>query len=268
MIFQPELVEQIKQSKKTTTRRPVKYANDGSIVDCRYKPMHAYRVQPGRGMHGVEQITVTDVKLGRLGDMTYQDARREGFRTRAGIGDLPAFVAYWTMLYGSHNPDQEVWVISFALGDLSDTDRWLASGSPPQTCAATLPNGKRCKRAFSGPDEKVCKCGARRPPERLDDRGYTTVASRGLKGEKPAIPEALQTQYVKDAHKRESVRTVEPIHGRIARLRSETSGMEREITELRSQMREGGVSGRDLERQIDRAQKALARANEILTAAA
>jgi hypothetical protein len=117
MIFRPELAKKIAAGEKTMTRRPVK---DGE-KDCRYKPNRVYAVQPGRGRPANSQITVTEVREERLGDLSLRDAKREGFRT------TQAFVDYWSALYGHYDAEQLVWVISFVKGDATDTPRLLAA---------------------------------------------------------------------------------------------------------------------------------------------
>ena len=196
MIFKPELVELIKQGKKTMTRRPIKLGEKA----CRYKANHAYSLQSG-GKRGDEKITVVAVRRQRLGDISEKDAKREGFPNKQ------AFVHYWIGLYGHYDPDQQVWVISFVLGDHTDVDRYLAQSPPSQFCAAKLPNGKRCGRAFSDDPEPQthCRCGAPRPAETMSEIGYTTTANRGLKGEPPAVPEHVQKRFSTDASARDAL---------------------------------------------------------------
>ncbi len=116
MIFRPELVKLILQGKKSMTRRPA-----GDQAHCRYRPGHAYQVQPGRGRKGLFPITIQAVRFEYLGEITFKDARREGFHTRQ------EFIDYWTALHGHYNHDLRVWVIGFTLGDTSDTPRLLAA---------------------------------------------------------------------------------------------------------------------------------------------
>ena len=115
MIFRPELVKKIGAGTKTMTRRPV------NAPHCRYRLNHVYSVQPGRGKPGTIQITITEVREERLGDLSLRDAKREGFRT------TQDFIDYWRGLYGSYDAEQMVWVISFVKGDATDTPRLLAA---------------------------------------------------------------------------------------------------------------------------------------------
>ncbi len=96
--------------RKTQTRRR----------SSRYVVGKSYALQTGRGKPATSRITITDVRQEPLGAITLRDARREGFRTTAD------FKAYWAELHGSFNPDETVHVVSFVLGDLTDTPRLLA----------------------------------------------------------------------------------------------------------------------------------------------
>ncbi len=88
MIFKPQLVEQIKQGRKTVTRRLVQ-----AQQPCRYEVGRDYAVQPGRGRAAVLRIVVLDVEQQLLGDLTHDAARAEGFRDRA------AFARHWLELH-------------------------------------------------------------------------------------------------------------------------------------------------------------------------
>lgn len=92
MIFKPELVALVLKGKKTATRR---IANG---KPCRYQVGQHYAVQPGRGKPQVARITILDVERQALGELTYDEAIAEGFRTRAD------FARYWLRL---HEPDHE-----------------------------------------------------------------------------------------------------------------------------------------------------------------
>lgn len=121
MIFRPELAKLIVQGKKSMTRRP-----SHGETSCRYRVEHVYRVQLGRGMPGRFPITIKAVREEALGEITLKDAKREGFVTTQEFAD------YWKGLYGKFDEDSRVWVISFALGDATDTPRLLAArpGAP------------------------------------------------------------------------------------------------------------------------------------------
>lgn len=87
MIFKPALARAVASGRKTQTRRPV------TPKPCRYKVGHDYAVQPGRGKEAIARLKVLDIREERVGQITHQDAKAEGFRNTA------AFKAYWVELY-------------------------------------------------------------------------------------------------------------------------------------------------------------------------
>lgn len=87
MIFRPTLARAVATGRKTQTRRPV------TNKPCRYKIGHDYAVQPGRGKTAIARLKVLDLREERVGQITHQDAKAEGFRNAA------AFKAYWVSLY-------------------------------------------------------------------------------------------------------------------------------------------------------------------------
>lgn len=87
MIFRPQLAKLAARGAKTQTRRPVTHK------PCRYKIGHDYAVQPGRGKVAIARLKVLELREERVGQITHQDAKAEGFRNAA------AFKAYWVSLY-------------------------------------------------------------------------------------------------------------------------------------------------------------------------
>lgn len=173
MIFQPQLAKLVLQGRKSQTRRKVQPGKQP-----RYQAGKSYAIQPGRGKPAVGRITVTDVQIAYLGDIDLRDAKREGFATRQ------EFVDYWTSLHGRFDPDVRVWVISFLLGDRTDTGRFLAARPGP-------PHGD-----------------------------YVTVAALGANGEGEPVSEMEQARITKEAHERYSNRAKDPLmreHDEIAR---------------------------------------------------
>jgi hypothetical protein len=113
VIFKPRLARLVVAGKKTQTRRPVK---DGEPI-CRYRPGREYAVQPGRGKAQIARLKVIAVAREPLGELTFDAARAEGFRTR------DDFMAYWEELYGRIDVDLPVWAIAFEL--VRDEIRYL-----------------------------------------------------------------------------------------------------------------------------------------------
>lgn len=103
MIFKPELAAKVLSGEKTMTRRK---------LPCRYKAGRWYKVQPGRGKFHVCHVFITKVREERLGDITYADARREGFESST------KFFVYWLKLVGEMRPrdfDERIAVIEWVV---------------------------------------------------------------------------------------------------------------------------------------------------------
>jgi hypothetical protein len=114
MIFSPDLCELILAGEKTVTRRPVKFIPGTLTIPvpfapCRYLPGIDYAIQPGRGKKSLGRIRVKSVIRQEVGEITPNDARREGFSGRLG------FVDRWKLLYGCWLPEVQVWRIEFEL---------------------------------------------------------------------------------------------------------------------------------------------------------
>lgn len=102
MIFGPEMRRQILAGRKTVTRRPVQEPRlvrraNGTTYWTRpfgeHMAGHVVPLQPGRGEVAVAHLLITSIAAAFVGDITYLDARAEGFRT------TDAFKAYWVGLY-------------------------------------------------------------------------------------------------------------------------------------------------------------------------
>lgn len=122
MIFKPELARLVAKGKKTQTRRIV------NGKPSYYEVGQDYAVCPGRGKHQICRIIVLDREQQRLGDLTYEAALAEGFRSRADFarywialhrdkrhpepqGTAEEILEFWQQRYG----DRGVWVITFEL---------------------------------------------------------------------------------------------------------------------------------------------------------
>jgi hypothetical protein len=90
---------------------------------CRYRPGHFYAIQlyqDGR-LHNIGRTLIAAVHTSKLGDLTHQQARAEGFKTTSD------FAAAWEARYGTHNPDQAVHVLHLA--QTTDEPRYLVAQS-------------------------------------------------------------------------------------------------------------------------------------------
>ena len=112
MQFKSELFPLILNGQKTQTRRPVKpnvsfRGTDIGWKPCAYSAGRTYGVQLGRGRRALARIEVTGVHKERVGDITLEDAEREGFK------DIATFFRYWKTLYPASDLTEAVWVITF-----------------------------------------------------------------------------------------------------------------------------------------------------------
>ncbi len=79
---------------------------------CAFKPGHDYALQSGKHTFQ-ERLTVTEVKASTTAELTLQDARKLGFRTR-------------TDFYERWKGQETIWLIRFVMGVHVDTPRLLA----------------------------------------------------------------------------------------------------------------------------------------------
>ncbi|WP_143763312.1 hypothetical protein [Methanothrix harundinacea] len=86
---------------KTMTRRSVKGRH--------YKVDQDYAVQPHRNKPSMFRIAITGKKLERLGDITPEDVKLEGY------GSKEEFIEAWRSVNGGYNPQAEVIAYTFKL---------------------------------------------------------------------------------------------------------------------------------------------------------
>ena len=100
MIFRPDHIRLILEGKKTATRRRHTYPRRAGRV---------YRIQRSMLDWTDIRIVVTKAYMQKLGQMTEEDAKKEGAST------LKAFKEIWREINGGWNPEEEVWVYEFQL---------------------------------------------------------------------------------------------------------------------------------------------------------
>ena len=82
------------------------------------KVNHSYAVQPGRSKKAIGRVVVESVSLERLGHLTFDQVRAEGF-------DRPSeFVRTWVDLHGGYDPDEVVWRVQFRAIYPADYPLW------------------------------------------------------------------------------------------------------------------------------------------------
>lgn len=109
MNFRPELAAKAVSGSKTVTRRLV---SDNPLSPwyrhrCGYQPGKVFTVNPGRGKVNIGRARVVSVRLERLGHLSDEEARREGFE------DAAAFEAAFVSINGVYRPLTLVWRIEF-----------------------------------------------------------------------------------------------------------------------------------------------------------
>jgi len=102
LLFKPEHVDLILSGRKTQTRRVWKKsrAKVGVVHKAKtalFSPDH------------FALIRITGLRRERLGDITLEDVRREGYDT------LEEFKAVWVRINKTWDPELEVYVVSFEL---------------------------------------------------------------------------------------------------------------------------------------------------------
>lgn len=109
LIFRRELADLVMASDKTETRRALS-DNPKSPwwrERCAHEPGSRHAVCPGRSQFGIGFVVVDDVALVRLGGITDDGARAEGFP------DVAEFRAAWEKINGAWMPRAHVWRIRF-----------------------------------------------------------------------------------------------------------------------------------------------------------
>ena len=99
LLFKRPLLIKVLSGEKTQTRRRRR---------PNVKVGGEYRLRKGYSWLQT-RITVTELSRQRLGDITPDDVRREGFNT------LEEFKEAWAGIYEGWDPDQVVWVVDFVL---------------------------------------------------------------------------------------------------------------------------------------------------------
>ncbi|MFZ1927372.1 MAG: hypothetical protein WAU42_14690 [Solirubrobacteraceae bacterium] len=162
MIESPQVVKLILQGRVTQIRRPA----PGHGRRHAFHAGRAHSVHRAHGEKAATRILIREVRTERLGDVTLDDARREGCRTTTEL------LGRWEAKYGTLDLATDVLVISFIKGE-REKERYLRA-TPPR---------------FDPTAEDR--------PETDDDRGYTTNPSRGIPGR--SVDDATLAKFAKDA---------------------------------------------------------------------
>ncbi|MDP2712295.1 MAG: ASCH domain-containing protein [Solirubrobacteraceae bacterium] len=190
MILKPELIRQIRKGKKTAMRVVAKRGR------CSYYVGHDYPVRSGRDEKAACTITVLDIERQRLGDMTDDDVRAEGFRT------ILEYARYWLAVHDRQPADPDTY------------DCWLRRHGDTQVWVVTFERKRALELAL--PDKPVFLA-------RDSSRGYTTDPSRMLHGAGEVMGLAPTTGSVARARRAADVarrQQIQEVHRLVERART------------------------------------------------
>lgn len=181
MIFCSRMRQQILAGRKTQTRRPVRApqvrqrANGTTYTTRPFQPTvgRTVAVQAGRGKPELFRVHVTGVRSEPVGQISFADARAEGFRTS------DEFREHWVRLH-----DRQ-WVTAHPDGDL--LDRFAARHAGTLVWVIE----------FEPIGDQPRLLAAR------SQHGYTTSPALALAGEPEAVSESEQAVLTAMAHARD-----------------------------------------------------------------
>ena len=109
---------------KTVTRRLVSSNPRSPWFEggCSLKVDHTYAVCPGRGKDAIGRARIVSVRQERVGLLSEDEARREGFETPS------AFYDAWRSINGTYDPNSLVWRVELAVVPVEDLSLWEAAG--------------------------------------------------------------------------------------------------------------------------------------------
>jgi uncharacterized protein YhfF len=183
VIFRPELARQIRQGRKTQTRRPVKPGEP-----CRYREGKSYAVQPGRGQTATCRIHITSVRLETAGEIAFTDARAEGFTT------TDDFKTYWVAIHDKAWLDHETRMLEDAENDdgvILDRELWLTRRSLDMFDQRHADKPVWVITFHLHHDEQIRLLALR------SDELYVTNAAQALPGEPEAVDEHTQREITR-----------------------------------------------------------------------
>lgn len=230
MIFKQKLIDRIRDGAKTQTRRVLKPEHVAEVERlrrqgkdpagaCRYKVGRSYAIKPGRTSAGVARVTITAVCVERLGDITPDDAKREGF-ARKGIGSTSMFFDYWRELHGEVDEDLLVFAISFAYGH--DQLRLLSTPVPGRSGDYTTALGQTIDEGAEGVDESS--------QQRFSDQAHRS------KGQQHLLNQARRERYELE---RRLERAVSDAGARGVDISSPLRVIERQLQKIERRVYEG-----------------------------
>jgi hypothetical protein len=228
LILTPQQARTVMRGAKTQYRLPARRDEDR----CRFQVGKSYAVQPGRGRAARGRVLVTAVRLGLAGDVTFEDARAEGFRTR------DEWRAAWVRLHDrawleqrcAYSAEGE---LVAEPGDDALLERFAEWWADRRVWALTF---------------RVDTSHVPRMMHRQSERGYTSNPRDAVPDEPEAVDAATQARITDEARRRD--------HARRGWLEQQAldgqRSLEEQLAEVRRRGQRSGVDLRDHERAIQR----------------
>lgn len=200
MIFHPESARLIMRGRKTVARRPVKQGERR----CWIRPGHSYAVQPGLGREMIGRIAVTDVQLDRLGNISFDEVRAEGFRT------TDEFKISWVRQHDKAwvARQERTIVDSLVDGDVLECEDGRALVDQKTLARFDMRHADRMVWVIRFELDRSHRARLLAPAARAardgDEHGYTENPRRALRDEPEAVDAQVLNEYVADARAREA----------------------------------------------------------------
>lgn len=171
-------------------------------------------------------IIITTERAPLTSALTLANAKQAGYRTTAELQEAHE------RSYGTGRSDRQVWIIRFRL-DATELPRLLAAtGDVPSSYKLGADGRWRYVESHD---------------EREGDRGYTSIASRALNDEMPALTDDDYRKHIAgDAKTRELERTIQQ------QAERETTAIPARVAQARARARANGYEMRDEFRLLDR----------------
>ncbi|MCW4011935.1 MAG: ASCH domain-containing protein [Candidatus Bathyarchaeota archaeon] len=106
LLFKRQFINKIRSGAKTQTRR---------LKQPRLKIGKKYNLRENYRTTLPDKIFIVDIYQQYLGDITLDEVKREGFKTKT------EFINIWTEIYGEYDPEMYIWVVEFQYIDPTET---------------------------------------------------------------------------------------------------------------------------------------------------
>lgn len=119
MIVSQSEISLIERSRRRQMMLPVERGANNELLACPVAPLTCIGLQP-RAFAKSTRVTVLEVEIATLGDLTDDHAVKQGYRSVQGVKEA------WARQHGSASDGRLIWIVNFARGDHS---KFIASHS-------------------------------------------------------------------------------------------------------------------------------------------